>query len=181
MGIEWDYTVSTDRRGPIPSRLRRSRARDLQTNTAGDRLSHSGAASARSSDSRDVASANPGAQAALTVLCIEDDSASLGLIEAAIGSCADVDLLVATDGVQGTKMARRHRPDLVVCDLDLAGMGGEEVLARLRADPVTRPLRVVVLSARPSVDVVDRLIARGAQTCLGKPIEAGELAQVLDQ
>jgi protein-histidine pros-kinase len=117
---------------------------------------------------------------ALRVLCIEDDSASLSLIQAAIDLRPEVELLVATDGAEGAKMARDHRPDLVLADLELPGMGGEEVLARLRVDPLTRPVPVVILSADSSAGVVDRLIARGARTCLGKPINAGELGRALD-
>jgi CheY-like chemotaxis protein len=117
---------------------------------------------------------------ALTVLCIEDDSTSLSIIEATISERPDVELLVATDGAEGTEMARRHRPDLVLADMDLHGMGGEEVLARLRVDPITRPVPVVMMGADPSAGTADRLIARGARTCLAKPLSARVLTSVLD-
>jgi CheY-like chemotaxis protein len=117
---------------------------------------------------------------ALTVLCIEDDSASLLLIEATISERPGVELLVATDGAEGAQMARRHRPDLVLADVDLPGMGGEEVLARLRVDPVTRPVTVVMVGADPSAGLADRLIARGAWTCLAKPLKVRELVRALD-
>lgn len=117
---------------------------------------------------------------ALRVLCIEDDSESLSLIEATASVRPRVELLIATDGAEGTELARRHCPDLVLTDVDLSGMGGEEVLARLRVDPVTRPVPVVMLSGHPSAAAIDRLIARGAQTCLAKPLNAGELGQTLD-
>jgi len=122
---------------------------------------------------------NP-SERSLTVLCIEDDSASLSLIEATINERTDVELLVATDGAEGTQMARRHRPDLVLADVDLPGMGGEEVLARLRVDPATRPVPVVMVGADPAAEVADRLIARGARTCLAKPLKASELTLALD-
>jgi CheY-like chemotaxis protein len=117
---------------------------------------------------------------ALTVLCIEEDLATVQLIEDTIGGRPDVELLVAIDGCKGVKLARSHRPDLVLADLELPDMGGEEVLARLRVDPVTRPVSVVMLSADASPAIVARLLARGAQTCLAKPIGAGELTRVLD-
>jgi CheY-like chemotaxis protein len=117
---------------------------------------------------------------ALRVLCIEDDTESLSLIEATVSLRPRVELLIATDGAEGTELARRHHPDLVLTDVDLSGMGGEEVLARLRVDPVTRPVPVVVLSGDPSAAAIDRLMARGAQSCLTKPLNAGELGQALD-
>jgi CheY-like chemotaxis protein len=132
------------------------------------------------SDSHYVGLTNAEHRAELTVLCIEDDTASLTLIQATIGARPHVELLVATDGAEGTEMARRCHPDLVLADLDLSGMGGEEVLARLRVDPVTRPVPVVILGGDPDTEVVDRLIARGARACLAKPINAGELARCLD-
>lgn len=119
-------------------------------------------------------------QRSLTVLCIENDSASLSLIEATISARLDVELLVATAGAEGAQMARRHRPDLVLAEVDLPGMGGEEVLARLRVDPVTRAVPVVMVGADPAAGIADRLIARGARTCLAKPLDAGDLARVLD-
>ena len=132
------------------------------------------------SDSHHVALTDNAYERSLTVLCIEDDSASLSLIAATIRERPDVELLVATDGAEGTKMARRHRPDLVLADVDLSGMGGEEVLARLRVDPVTRPVPVVMVGADPADGRGDRLIARGARTCLAKPLKVRDLARALE-
>jgi CheY-like chemotaxis protein len=127
-----------------------------------------------------VSFAGHGNPPVLRVLCIEDDSESLSLIEAAVSLRPRVELLIATDGAEGTKMARDRHPDLVLADIDLSGMGGEEVLARLRVDPVTRPVPVVILSVDPSAGVIERLLSRGAQTCLAKPLNAGDLARTLD-
>ena len=133
------------------------------------------------SDSHYVALTEQPNERPLTVLCIEDDSASLSLIEAAVSERPDVELLVATDGAEGAQMARRHQPDLVLADVDLPSMGGEEVLARLRVDPLTRPVPVVMVGADPDAGgMADRLIARGARSCLAKPLKVRELARVLD-
>jgi CheY-like chemotaxis protein len=115
----------------------------------------------------------------LTVLCIEHDLACASLIEHAVSTRAEVELLVATDGVRGAELAREHRPDLVVADLDVAGIGGEEVLARLRADPCTRSLPVIV-SGQASAAAGSRLIGRGAQSYLPKPFDVAELARAID-
>jgi CheY-like chemotaxis protein len=115
----------------------------------------------------------------LTVLCIEHDLACASLIEHAVSARAEVEVLVATDGVRGTELAREHRPDLVVADLDVAGIGGEEVLARLQADPSTRSLPVIV-SGQASAAAGGRLIGRGAQSYLPKPLNVVELARAID-
>ena len=121
----------------------------------------------------------PNRQPSLKVLCIEDDSSSLSLIERAFGARDHVELLVATDGVLGTEMARQHRPDLVLTDLDVAGIGGEEVLARLRVDPRTRSVPVIVSGQAPAA-AEERLIGRGARCYLPKPIDVAELARAIE-
>jgi CheY-like chemotaxis protein len=120
------------------------------------------------------------AKPTLTVLCIENDPASVSLIERTVRARADVELLVATDGALGTELAREHRPDLVLTDLDVDGIGGEEVLARLQADPCTRSVPVIV-SGQASSSVSGRLIGRGAQSYLPKPLDATELARAIEQ
>jgi len=117
--------------------------------------------------------------APLKVLCIEDDCSSLSLIERTVGAHDHVVLLVARDGVRGTEMAREHRPDLVLTALDVAGIGGEEVLARLRVDPCTRSVPVIVSGQAPAT-AEERLIGRGAQCYLPKPIDAAELARAIE-
>jgi CheY-like chemotaxis protein len=116
----------------------------------------------------------------VTVLCIETDPASVSLIERTVRSRAEVEVLVATDGVRGTELARQRRPDLVVADLDAEGVGGEEVLARLQADPCTRSLPVIVSGQAPS-GLSSRLIGRGAQSYLPKPLDAAELARAIER
>jgi CheY-like chemotaxis protein len=115
----------------------------------------------------------------LTVLCIENDLASVSLVERTVRSRADVEMLVASDGVRGTELARERRPDLVVADLDVDGIGGEEVLARLQADPRTRTVPVIVSGHAPPT-LSERLIGRGAQTYLPKPIDVTALARAID-
>jgi CheY-like chemotaxis protein len=68
----------------------------------------------------------------------------------------------------------------VVADLDVDGIGGEEVLARLHADPRTRSVPVIV-SGQASGSASGRLIGRGAQCYLAKPLDAGELARAIEQ
>jgi len=56
--------------------------------------------------------------------------------------------LLAADGLSALHSIRDHRPDLVLLDLDLPDIPGTEVLARLRADPATRDLPVIIVTAR---------------------------------
>ena len=106
-----------------------------------------------------------------TVLYIEDNLSNVRLIERALERLGDVRLLPAMLGRLGLDLAREHRPDVILLDLHLPDIAGEEVLARLVAEPATRRIPVVVLSADASSSQADRLLASGARAYLTKPID----------
>lgn len=79
------------------------------------------------------------------------------------------EVLTACDGREGLEMVRRHRPRLVLLDLLMPGCNGYETLRRLRGDPETVGLPVVVMSARGEID--GPMPPPGAQGCLLKPFD----------
>jgi DNA-binding response OmpR family regulator len=89
-------------------------------------------------------------------------------------------LLVAPDGETGLRLAVAERPDLVLLDLHLPDLPGDEVLRELRLDARTRSIPVVVLSADATEDRIRRLVAAGARTYLTKPLHIGRLLEVVD-
>lgn len=115
-----------------------------------------------------------------TVLYIEDNLSNFRLIERALALRGEVRLIPAMLGGLGLDLAREHRPDLVLLDLHLPDMSGEELLARLRADPATRHIPVVVLSADATPGQVERLLADGARAYLTKPLDIGEFLALVD-
>ncbi len=116
-----------------------------------------------------------------TILYVEDNLANLRLLERIIARRPGVRLLSAMQGTRGLELARAHRPDLVLLDLHLPDLPGDEVLARLQSDPVTRDVPVVILSADATPGHMSRLLAKGARTYLTKPIDVGSLLAVLDE
>jgi CheY-like chemotaxis protein len=66
-------------------------------------------------------------------------------------------------------------------DLHLPDLGGEEILAQLRADAKTRDIPVVVLSADATKRQLQPLLALGARAYLTKPIRVRALLEVLDE
>ncbi|MGH2945982.1 MAG: ATP-binding protein [Solirubrobacteraceae bacterium] len=115
-----------------------------------------------------------------TLLCIEDNVANLELIEQIFTTRPDIELLTAVQGTIGAELARRHLPDVVLLDLNLPDIDGDEVLERLRAEPATQHLPVVILSADATPRQLERLLARGAHAYLTKPIDVAELMRVID-
>ncbi len=105
------------------------------------------------------------------VLYIEDNPANYRLIELALAHRPGVRLMAAPLGRQGVELAARLRPDLVLLDLHLPDISGEEVFRQLKAAPGTRDIPVVVLSADAMPDRTRQLRAAGAAEYLTKPLE----------
>ncbi|MGH2756508.1 MAG: response regulator [Actinomycetota bacterium] len=84
-------------------------------------------------------------------------------------------------GALGIELAQQHVPDLVLLDLHLPDLRGEEVLIRLHKDPRTRSIPVVILSADASPGQIERLRASGAAEYLTKPIDVVAFGSLVDR
>jgi CheY-like chemotaxis protein len=91
-----------------------------------------------------------------------------------------VRLLSAGHGQIGLELAREHRPDLILLDLHLPDLPGEDVLERLKLDEATKGIPVVVLSADAKRDR-EPLLAAGASAYLTKPVALRRLLEVVDR
>src|SRR3989454_927656 len=115
-----------------------------------------------------------------TVLYIEDNLSNLRLLERITARRSGVTLLSAMQGSRGLELARDHRPHLIILDLHLPDMPGADVLARLRADPMTKAIPVVILSADATPGRMSRLLEQGARAYLTKPLDVRELLSLID-
>jgi len=115
---------------------------------------------------------------ARTVLVIEDDPASARLAKLILGS-EGYQTVVASDGLQGLKMAQADPPDLILLDLMLPGQDGFEVLHRLRAGPRTADVPVVVVSAKAQATDKQAAAKIGADAYLTKPYRRTELLPLI--
>jgi signal transduction histidine kinase/CheY-like chemotaxis protein len=115
----------------------------------------------------------------LRVVYIEDNSSNLALVERALSALGEVELLSAIQGGIGVELARQHRPDVVLLDLHLPDIPGEQVLADLRSDQRTRDIPVIILSADATERQVERLLAAGAHAYLTKPIDVPEFLRTV--
>jgi CheY-like chemotaxis protein len=116
----------------------------------------------------------------MRVLYIDDSPVNTVLVERVLRSRPGIVFGSAPDGRTGLESATRHRPDLVLLDLTLPDISGEQVLARLRADPATRAVPVIVVSAETDPVVRRRVLAQGARWWLAKPYEIEELLRLVD-
>jgi CheY-like chemotaxis protein len=81
--------------------------------------------------------------------------------------------LSASGGWEGVRMAREHRPDVILLDVQMPDLGGLETIDELKADESTRQIPVVVLSA--SLRDKQQALDRGARFFLPKPCRGEEL------
>jgi len=115
-----------------------------------------------------------------TVLYVEDNVSNLRLIKRLLAARPNVELLAAMQGQIGLDLAREHRPDLILLDLHLPDLSGEDVLARLTTDPRTAGIPVVVLSADATHGRLERLRRAGAADYLTKPLDVRHFLEVVD-
>lgn len=115
-----------------------------------------------------------------TVLYIEDNLANLKLVERVLAVRSSIQLLSAMQGQVGIDLARQHRPDLILLDLHLPDMDGDEVLPRLLEYPETKGIPVVMLSADATPGQAQRLLNAGARAYLTKPLDIQRFMTTLD-
>ncbi len=116
----------------------------------------------------------------VTVLYIEDNASNVELMTEVLRRHGDLRLFVAADGRTGLDLAARHHPDLVLLDLHLPDLTGEEVLDRLRSAPATAAATVVAVSADATRAQIDRMLALGAATYVTKPFDVSVIGRLVD-
>ena len=116
-----------------------------------------------------------------TILYIEDNATNLTLVETLFESRPEWTTIAALRGRRGLELAREHRPDLILLDLHLPDVTGDEVLRELRADVRTAAIPVVVISADATGGAITRLRAAGADDYLTKPLELEEFLTTVER
>lgn len=116
-----------------------------------------------------------------TVLYVEDNPDNIALMAQLLAARPDLRLLGAPDAMRGMTMARSLAPDVVVMDINLPDISGLEVLQLLQADPATRHIPVLALSANAMPRDVERGLSAGFYRYITKPIKVNEFLQALDE
>ncbi len=115
------------------------------------------------------------------VLYIEDNLANFALVQKVFARLGGLELLSAMQGQMGIELAAQHAPDLILLDLHLPDIDGEEVLRRLRADERMRDIPVIILSADATSMQRERLKAAGAEDYLTKPLELAGFVEAVER
>jgi signal transduction histidine kinase/CheY-like chemotaxis protein len=116
-----------------------------------------------------------------TVLHVDDNPASLELVEHLLAQRPHHRVLSATHGGLGVEFARAHQPAVILMDINLPGMSGIETLRNLRADPLTAHIPVLALSANAMPHDIQKGMDAGFFRYITKPIQVNEFFQTLDE
>ncbi len=116
-----------------------------------------------------------------TLLYVEDNPANLKLIEQLVSRRPDIYLYSAINGQLGIQLARSHRPDVIIMDINLPGISGFEALSVIRHDPTTAHIPVVALSANAMPRDIEKGLQAGFFRYLTKPIKVAEFMETLDE
>jgi signal transduction histidine kinase len=115
-----------------------------------------------------------------TVIYVEDNPANMELV-AAILFRQNLKLLQAPDARLGIELAKAHKPDLILMDINLPGMDGYEALKKLRADPSFDSTPVIAVSANAMESDIKRGLSAGFTDYVPKPIHVRSFLEVVNK
>ena len=115
-----------------------------------------------------------------TLLYIEDNPASLMLVEDLIARRPNIRLLSARDGERGIEIARASLPDVILMDINLSGISGLKALRILAEDSAIAHIPVIALSANAMPRAIEKGLAAGFFQYLTKPLKVDEFMVTLD-
>jgi twitching motility two-component system response regulator PilH len=117
----------------------------------------------------------------MSTVMVVDDSVTLREMIADLLKGRGLNVTVASDGVEALEQIKANRPDLVVLDIVMPRMNGYEVCRRLKSDPKTQSLPVVMCSSKS--EEFDRYwgMKQGADAYIAKPFHPQELVGTIKQ
>ncbi len=115
-----------------------------------------------------------------TVLYVEDNLSNIRLMEHIASYRPQIKLMPAMQGRLGLELAREHMPNLILLDLHLPDLFGDQVLKELQADPKTSRIPVVMISADATPGQVQRLLTAGASAYITKPLNVEKILSLFD-
>jgi CheY-like chemotaxis protein len=113
-------------------------------------------------------------EADMKILYVEDNDDNVYMLKNRL-TRAGFTVVIATDGAQGVAMAHSEQPDLILMDLTLPGMDGREATHRIKADPATKGIPVIALTANAMAGDREEAMAAGCDDFDTKPVELQRL------
>jgi two-component system cell cycle response regulator DivK len=117
----------------------------------------------------------------IRLLYVEDNDDNVFMLKMRLELTDEFEVLVAEDGEKGCAVAAAERPALILMDLEMPGVDGWEATRRLKADPATRDIPVIALSAHALAGTREKALAAGCDEFDIKPIDFDRLLTTIRQ
>ena len=108
------------------------------------------------------------------VLVVDDNLQNLELLQVYLED-VDCETVAAYDGLEALEMVAKHEPDLILLDIMMPKMSGFEVCERLKNDPKTADIPIIIVTALHEFGDIERGIDAGTDDFLSKPVNKLEL------
>lgn len=114
------------------------------------------------------------------VLVVDDNALNRKLLEGML-QIVQVEMVAAEDGTEGVRLAKAHRPDLILMDVQLPDMDGFEVIAEIQKDPDLAEIPFFYLTGNVTDARSKQAEASGCLGIIQKPIAVGEFIKTLKE
>jgi two-component system, OmpR family, alkaline phosphatase synthesis response regulator PhoP len=113
----------------------------------------------------------PKSEAIPTVLLVDDNPQNLELLEVYMEELPEIRVVTATNGLEAMSQVADESPDLILLDIMMPKLSGFEVCKRIKADPKTRDIIVVMVTALSEPSDIERAAECGTDDYISKPID----------
>ena len=117
---------------------------------------------------------------AKTILIVEDNELNMKLFHDLL-EAHNYDTLQTRDGNEALELAREHRPDLILMDIQLPGVSGLEVTRQIKADDELKSIPIIAVTAFAMKGDEDRIREGGCEAYNAKPIRIDELVATVQK
>ncbi len=109
-----------------------------------------------------------------TVLIVDDNAQNVELLQAFLESLP-VKLITAVDGIDALAKVAEHNPDLILLDVMMPRMSGFQVCQKLKSDPKTKDIQILMVTALHELGDIERASECGTDDFVSKPVNKVEL------
>lgn len=109
-----------------------------------------------------------------TVLIVDDNAQNVELLQAFLESLP-IKIVTAVDGIDGLEKVSQHNPDLILLDVMMPRMSGFQVCKRLKSDPKTKDIQILMVTALNELGDIEQASECGTDDFVSKPVNKVEL------
>lgn len=115
----------------------------------------------------------------LTILLVEDDEMNLRLFQDLL-HLKKFDVIAIKDGSIAAAEVSKHKPDLIIMDIQLNGISGLNVIKKIKENPETSTIPIIAITAFAMKDDKEKILKAGCQAYISKPVTIDEFYQAIN-